>query len=450
MAREILTDTARADLLRRMSGAGARTTHEAAPPERAKPSLDSLEFYRESQLIRSVGAVLQIESPFFQPHETRAGARTQIGGRVYANFSSYDYLGLNGHPEVCAAAKAAVDRYGTSASASRIVAGERPVHGELEERLAALHGAEACVAMVSGHATNVTVIGHLLGRDDLIVHDALIHNSVVQGAKLSGAQRLSFPHGDVAALEQILLRSVSGRRRVLIVVESHYSMDGDAPDLRPYAALARRHGAWLMVDEAHAVGVLGATGRGAREHWGLAADDVDLWMGTLSKTLAGCGGYIAASRDMVDYLKVTAPGFVYSVGLSPPLAAASLAALQVLDREPERVTRLNANARLFRDAAVAAGLDVGVSDGHAIVPIVVGSSILAARLSQALMQAQINVQPILFPAVPERSARLRFFLSSEHTPDQLNRAVSVTAEQLRRLQADPVDLAGLSAKLGAL
>jgi 7-keto-8-aminopelargonate synthetase-like enzyme len=297
------------------------------------------------------------------------------------------------------------------------------------------------VVLVSGHATNVTVLGHLLSAGDLVLHDALAHNSVVQGCVLSGARRLPFPHNDLHALDRLLERARPTARQALIVVEGHYSMDGDVPDLAGLVALARRYDAHIMVDEAHSLGVLGATGRGVFEHCGVAPSDIDIWMGTLSKTLAGCGGYIAGSAAMVDYLRHTAPGFVYSVGISPPLAAASLAALQALHEEPERVARLQANGALFLAEAKACSLDTGASIGAAIVPVVVGSSIRAARAAELLFERGVNVQPIIHPAVPERAARLRFFLSYQHEPEQIREAVRLTAESVAQAKAEQIPLA---------
>jgi len=216
-----------------------------------------LESYREIRLIEEAAEYLGIADPFFRVHEGVAGAETLIGNRSYLNFASYNYIGLNGDPRIAAAAKAAIDRYGTSVSASRPVSGERPIHRELEQALARIHGAEDSVALVSGHATNVTVIGHLLGRNDVIVHDALIHNSIVQGAMLSGARRVSFRHLDPEAADKALAEARPRHGHALLVIEGHYSMDGDVPDLAAFVAVARRHRAWLMVDEAHALGVLG-------------------------------------------------------------------------------------------------------------------------------------------------------------------------------------------------
>ena len=384
-------------------------------------------------LVREAGAALGLENPYFRPHEGVAGARSVIAGREVLNFASYNYLGLNGDARVTAAAKAAIDRHGISASASRLASGERPVHAALEAALAANYGAEACLAFVSGHATNVTVIGQVLGTRDLILHDQLIHNSVAEGARLSGARRLAFPHNDADAAERMLAAERKRHGRALIVVEGHYSMDGDVPDLARFAAMAERHDALLMVDEAHALGVLGATGRGSFEQCGVDPARIDIWMGTLSKTLSGCGGYIAGRRALVDLLRHTAPGFVYSVGLAPPLAAASLESLRVMQAEPQRVAKLQAHAALFLRLVRAAGFDAGSSAGLGIVPVILGSSIGAARLAAALFAAGVNVQPILYPVVPERSARLRFFLSSEHTEAEIARTAEALLEARRRL-----------------
>jgi 8-amino-7-oxononanoate synthase len=437
----------KAQLLERLTTRRADRPSIDATSRPERPALGDRQVREELRRVREAGRILDIANPFFRAHDGIAEAETLVEGRRLLNLVSYNYLGLNGDPRVTGAAKAAIDRYGTSVSASRLVSGERPVHRELEAGLAALHGTEDCVALVSGHATNVTVIGHLVGQGDAIVYDALCHNSVIQGATLSGAQRVAFAHNDVAALERALQATRARARRVLVVVEGHYSMDGDVPDLPAVIEAVRRHGAHLMVDEAHSVGVLGATGRGVAEHFGIDPSGVDIWMGTLSKTLSACGGYIAASRDLVEYLRCSAPGFVYSVGLSPPVAAAASASLAAMRAEPWRVQRLNENGRLFLQEARAAGLDTGSSIGAAIVPVMIGSSIRAARVADLLFRRGINVQPILHPAVPERSARLRFFLSSLHTEEQIRRAVAETVAAISEVEAMKVDLVALAAGL---
>src|SRR5438270_1326966 len=416
----------------------------------ARLDVSKLEGFREIRMIREAAEFLGISDPFFRVHEGIAGAETVIDGRSFINFASYNYIGLNGHPNIASAARAAIARYGTSVSASRPVSGERPVHRDLERALARVHGTEDCVVLVGGHSTNVTVIGHLLGRNDVIVHDALIHNSIVQGAILSGARRAPFRHLDPEAADKILGDTRPRHGHALLVIEGHYSMDGDVPDLAAFVAVARRHGAWLMVDEAHALGVLGPRGFGSADRAGIDPGEVDIWMGTLSKSLVSCGGYIAGRKDLIDYLKRMAPGFVFSVGIAPPSAAAALSALDILEQEPERVRRLNERAGLFLELAREAGLDTGGSIGAAIVPIITGSSIRAARLSQAMFQRGVNVQPILYPAVPEGAARLRFFLTAEHTDEQVRRAVAILCEEAQAVAAEPTDLAGVMRHLGKL
>ena len=388
--------------------------------------------YQQLRFIADGAAQLGIGSPYFKHHEGVAGARTSIAGREYLNFSSYNYLGLNGHAQVSAAAKAAIDRYGTSVSASRAVSGERPVHRDLERALARIYGTDDAVVFVSGHATNVSTIGHLFGPRDLLLHDELIHNSTLIGAQLAGSRRMAFPHNDWAALDALLARQRREFERVLIVVEGIYGMDGDYPDLPRFIEVKRRHKALLMVDEAHSFGVMGARGQGIREHFGVAGADIDIWMGTLSKALAGCGGYIAGAAALIEHLKFLAPGFLYSVGLAPPLAAASLAALEYLQQHPELPQRLRERGGLFLTLARAAGIDTGPSAGISVIPAIIASSIRAVRLSDALFARGINVQPILYPAVPEKQARLRFFMCCEHTDVDIQRAVSALTDELLR------------------
>lgn len=394
------------------------------------PALVSFEKHPALTPMRLIAAAAKrfgIDNPFFRVHEGRGGHTSRISGRDCCNFSHYNYLGLNGHPEVLAAAREALDYYGTSVGASRLVAGERPVQRELERALAGLYGADDCVVFVSGHATNVNTISTLFGPGDIVFHDSLIHNSVIEGIRLSGAARCPFPHNDLEALEELLASRRIRHERALVVVEGLYSMDGDIPDLPRLVDLKRRYGAFLMVDEAHALGVLGPTGRGLAEHWDVPCADVDIWMGTLGKTLVGCGGYVVGSRALVDILKFSAPGFVYSIGLAPVLAAASLKALEIMLREPERVALLRARGKLFLDLARQAGLNTGSAQGFAVIPVITGSSRKAVTLSNTLFEHGVNVQPIIHPAVEEKAARLRFFISSEHSRDEIRNACTMLA-----------------------
>jgi 8-amino-7-oxononanoate synthase len=340
---------------------------------------------------------------------------------------------MSGDPVVIRAAREAAAEYGTSLSASRLVSGEIELHGELERELARLHGTEDAAAFVAGHATNETVIGHLLGPGDLILHDALSHNSIIQGSILSGARRRPFAHNDWQKADQLLEQFRHEYRRVLLVIEGVYSMDGDIPDLPKFIEVKQRHKALLMVDEAHAVGTLGEHGRGTREYFGVAPEDVDIWMSTLSKTLGSSGGYIAGSKELIRYLKYTAPGFVFGVGLSPMAAAAALAALRLIEAEPERVARVQENSRLFLDLARQRGLNTGMSQDTPIIPIILGNSIHCMKLSRAMFERGVSAQPILHPAVEESAARVRYFIASQHTEEQIRYTIDVMTEELEKI-----------------
>jgi 8-amino-7-oxononanoate synthase/acyl carrier protein len=372
-------------------------------------------------------------NPFFTVHEGITNDRTVIGGQEYINFCSYNYIGMSGDPTVIKATRDAVAKYGTSVSASRLVSGEKPLHRQLEKGIADFIGTEDSIVFVGGHSTNESVIGHMFGPGDLILHDSLSHNSIMQGAILSGARRRPFRHNDWRDCEKILAEIRHEYRRVLIVVEGVYSMDGDYPELPKFVQLKKKFKAYMMVDEAHSIGTMGLHGRGMSEHFGINPRDVDMWMGTLSKSFGSCGGYIAGAKEIVEYLKYTAPGFVYSVGLSPPNAAAALASLHLLQEEPERVARLAENSRLFLRLSKDAGLNTGTSNNTAVVPVITGNSEHALRLSYALRNRGINVQPILYPAVEESAARLRFFITSNHSAEQIRMTVRAVAEELDRI-----------------
>ncbi|MCC7442833.1 MAG: aminotransferase class I/II-fold pyridoxal phosphate-dependent enzyme [Bdellovibrionales bacterium] len=373
-------------------------------------------------------------NPYLKTHSGAARDTFVQDGREVIHWAGYNYVGMSGDPAVTKAAQDAVARFGTSASASRLASGQIPLHVELERELAAFLGAEDSVVMVAGHPTNMTTIGHLAGPGDLILHDSLSHDSILQGCKLSGAQRRPFPHNDWAAADRILKSVRAHYRRVLLIIEGVYSMDGDVADLPKFLEVKERHKAILYVDEAHSVGALGKTGRGICEHWGVDPKRVDILMGTLSKALASCGGYIAGSKALVEYLRYTAPAFVYSVGLPPASAAASLESVRMLVKEPQRVQKLHANAKLFLELARAAGLDTGPAQGTAVVPVILGDSVLSLRLADALAKRGINVQPIMHPAVPEEAARLRFFVTSVHSEAQIRSTVTACAEELAKLK----------------
>jgi 8-amino-7-oxononanoate synthase len=390
------------------------------------------EYKRLKQTMDVLGST-GVPNPYFRPHEGATRDTARIGGRELISFSTYNYLGMSGDPVIAAAAKEAVDKFGTSTSASRLVSGEKTVHVELEQEIARFHGLDDSICYVGGHTTNESTIGHLFGPGDLIVHDSLAHNSIIQGSILSGARRRPFPHNDWRAVDELLTEIRRDYRRVLVVIEGVYSMDGDYPKLPPFIEVKKRHKALLMIDEAHSLGALGKTGRGITELYGCDPRDVDLLMGTLSKAMGSCGGYIAGSKELIEYLKYTSPGFVFSCGLPPSGAAAALASLRLLQREPQRVERLQANARLFLTLAKERGLNTGMSNNTPVVPIITGNSLHALMLSRAMFERGISVQPILYPAVEEEKARLRFFITSAHTEEQIRRTVAILAEEIAKI-----------------
>jgi 8-amino-7-oxononanoate synthase/malonyl CoA-acyl carrier protein transacylase len=422
------------------SSNGFRSPSKTAPPKPTVPLEIAPEFYQFQlspeylNLQQMLEQGREIGNPFFTVHEGIARDTSRIEGKDYINFSSYNYLGLSGDPAISKAAKAAIDRYGTSVSASRVVSGERPIHQELEREFADFLGTEDCLVYIGGHTTNVSTIGHMFGRADLIVCDALSHNSIQLGCQLSGSKVIPFPHNDVQALEQILSEHRHAFEKVLILVEGVYSTDGDIAPLPPIIELKKRYKAFLMVDEAHSIGVLGAQGRGIAEHFGVNPADVDLWMGTLSKSFSSCGGYIAASKAIVEYLKYTSPGFVYSVGMPPSNAAAALESVKMLRAQPHRIEQLHRRTQLFLDLAQEKGIDTGSSYGSPIIPVIVGDPYKAVKLSNALLKHGVSVQPMIYPSVAYDAARLRFFLSCTHTEEQIRLTVNALAEEMNLMK----------------
>lgn len=387
--------------------------------------------------LRELGQAMNIADPYFSLSDGVNAPLLHKNGRQLLNFSSYNYLGLAGDPRVSAAAKAAIDQYGTSVSASRLVSGERLVHQALETALAKAYRVERSVSFVSGHATNVSMIGYLFDRRDLIVHDWLAHNSIMQGIKLSGATRLPFAHQDWNKLDELLTKHRHKHRQALIVLEGLYSMDGDIADVKTAIEIKRRHNAILMVDEAHSFGVLGASGHGIAEHQGIDPNEVDIWMGTLSKALASCGGYVAGSHDLIDNLRHYCPGFLFSVGVAPPAAAAAHAALEIMQAEPDRNSRLTDISQYFLRRARSLGLDTSSAAGYGIVPVMIYDDIKAVALSNRLVEQGINVLPMMYPSVPEGKSRLRFFLSEGHTEAMVDTALSELMQAMRELGISP-------------
>lgn len=374
----------------------------------------------------------------FREHMGVSGARVDIDGRNFINFSSYNYLDLAGDQRVLDAAKTAIDDHGVSTGSGRMITGEIPIHQEFERELCDVFGTEDAVVSVGGYSTNAFTIGYIARKQDLIIYDELIHNSALIGSKISGARRLTFPHNDIDALDDLLKEHRAHYERVLVLVEGVYSMDGDIPDIPRIVEVAKSHKALIMVDEAHSMGVIGPRGLGVLDHFPeLDAKDIDLLFGSMSKSFATCGGYVAGGKPVVAILKHYAPGvLLYGASPSPANTAAGLESLRIMRREPERALGVQSNAAYFIKRANAAGFDTGLSAGSGVVPIMIGSSEQALWLSVKLFEKNICTYPMMFPIVPRDQARLRFFISCAHDEQQIDHTIDTLVELRKDMPRD--------------
>jgi len=389
---------------------------------------DSAEFHAFLERQKDMA---EIDNPYFVAHDSTVRDTSVVKGKEVINLGSYNYLGLSGHPETVAAACEAAKKYGTSASGSRTLAGEKTLYQELEATIAKFKHTEDAVVLTGGWATNVAIIGFFCGEGDLIVYDALSHNSIMQGVKLSDAQAKSFPHNDINALENIL-RNVQGQfRKVLIVVEGVYSMDGDIAPIPEFISLKKKYDCFLMVDEAHSSGVIGPHAGGVDDYFNLDPDDIDIKMGTLSKAFGTCGGYIAAKKSIIEYLKYSLPGFVFTAGISPVLAAACKRSVELIMETPDIAESLHRNIAHFVSRAKEMGMNTMLAAESAIVPIFIGEDVLAYTISNELLERGVFVPPAVYPAVARGQARLRFSISAAHSIEQLDTALEVLADVLR-------------------
>jgi glycine C-acetyltransferase len=349
-------------------------------------------------------------------------------GREVINLASNNYLGLCNHPKLREAAIAATQKYGVGSGAVRTIAGTMRIHMELEEKIAAFKNVEACVVFQSGFAANAGTVSSILGKDDFILSDELNHASIIDGARLSRAKIKVFRHKDVAHAEELLKQLQNEPGHKLLITDGVFSMDGDIGPVGELAALAEKYGAIMMVDDAHASGVLGRNGRGSVDHFS-AHGKVDVQVGTLSKAIGALGGYVCGSRDLIDYLYHRARPFLFSTSHPPSVAATCIAAFDILENEPDRIQRLWDNTHYFKQQLAAAGFDIG---GHTtpisetpITPILIGDGRATMDFSQALFDAGLMATGIAFPTVPEGKARVRTIMTSEHTQAQIDRALEI-------------------------
>jgi glycine C-acetyltransferase len=354
--------------------------------------------------------------------EVMGGSKVIVNGREMGMYASYSYLGLIGHPRINAAAKAAIDKYGTGTHGVRTLAGSLSIHSQLEETIADFKHAESAITYSSGYATNLTVISTLMGRGDYVLSDKLNHASIVDGCMMSGAEFRRFRHNDMDDLEKRLQQVPDGVAK-LVIADAVFSMDGDVIDLPKMVELCRKYGAYLMMDEAHSVGVLGKTGRGIEEHfdmWG----SVDIKMGTLSKTIPSVGGYVAGKKEMIDFLRHGSRAYIFSAALPPAQAAAANEAFKVILDEPWRVEQLTRNAGLFINGLKEMGFDTMLTT-TAIVPVLCGTDERAFALTQACQRNDVFVLPVVSPAVPEGLSRLRATVLASHEESEIKRAMGI-------------------------
>jgi len=357
-------------------------------------------------------------------------SKVRVRGRVMGMYASYSYLGLVGHPRINEAAKKAVDKFGTGTNGVRTLAGTLTIHNELEETIANFKHTEAAITYSSGYATNLTVVSTLMGRGDYIFSDKLNHASIVDGCLMSGAEFRRFRHNDMAHLET-LLKNAPADVSKLVIADSVFSMDGDIIDLPKMLELCKKYHAWLMIDEAHSVGVLGEKGTGIEEYFGLG-DVIDIKMGTLSKTIPSVGGYVAAKEEIITYLRHASRAYIFSAALPPAQAAAANEAFKVILDEPWRVERLSQNTKQFIGGLKSMGFDTMLTE-TAIVPVLCGDDETAFLMTRQAQHNDVFVLPVVSPAVPEGFARLRATVTAAHDPSEIERAMDVIGEAGKKL-----------------
>lgn len=362
---------------------------------------------------------------YLQQVDSLNGAWVEIGGRKMVMFSSYSYLGLLKHPRIEAAAKEAVDQFGTGTHGVRILAGTTALHNRLENKIASFMGTEAAIAYSSGYTANLSTISTLTGRHDIVIADRLSHASIVDGCTLSPAEFVRFKHNNLADLKKILEKAGEKHQGKLVIVDAVYSMDGDLCPLPELLQLCRDYGAWLVVDEAHSLGVLGQTGHGILEYFGLEADQPGLILsGSLSKTIPAVGGYIAGKAELINFLKHQARAFVFSAALPPSAVAAAEAAFEVMEEETWRLEVVRRNIKRFVEGLNAMGYNT-LNTQSCVIPIIIGQPEPTLALTSRLHADGMFVSPILPPAVPPGTCRLRSNVTSAHTDSDIDFALKL-------------------------
>ena len=368
--------------------------------------------------------------------EGEQGPVSIYDGKQVINLASNNYLGLCEHPKLREAAIAATQKLGVGSGAVRTIAGTMRIYMELEEKIAAFKAVEACVVFQSGFAANAGTVSSILGKEDFILSDELNHASIIDGARLSRAKIKVFRHKDVAHCEELLKEVQYEPGRKLVITDGVFSMDGDIGPVNKLCDLADKYGAIMMVDDAHASGVLGRNGRGSVDHFH-CTQRVDVQVGTLSKAIGALGGYVCGSRDLIDYLYHRARPFLFSTSHPPSVAATCIAAFDILENEPERIERLWSNTLYFKEQLTSAGFDVGGKTTPAsetpITPIIIGDGRKTMDFSKALFDAGVMATGIAFPTVPEGKARIRTIMTSEHTREQIDQSLEILTSVAKKM-----------------
>lgn len=378
----------------------------------------------EADMARQMGIY-----PYYQTIDRNEGPMAWIGGKEAIMLGSNNYLGLTIHPEVRRSAMKAIAEYGTSLTGSRLLNGTHRLHEELEADLARFFGKEACLVFTTGYQVNLGVLSALVNQESCVIMDKADHASIYDASRLARGEVFGFKHNDPDDLENVL-RGINPEKGKLIIIDGVFSMEGDVARLPEVVLLAKKYGARLAVDDAHGIGIMGPGGRGTAHHFGLQ-DDVDIIIGTFSKTLASIGGFAAGSAKVIDFIRHFGRSILFSASLPPASAAAAKKALAILEREPERVARLNDNGRYMRENLKSLGFDIGITETP-IIPIIVGDEILTLTLWRELLDNGVYVNAVLYPAVPREKSLLRTSYTSEHTREHLDRALEIFARLKRK------------------
>ncbi len=362
--------------------------------------------------------------------EILPNSMVRVHGRAMSMFASYSYLGLVNHPRINEAARKALDKFGTGTNGVRTLAGTLTIHNELEETISNFKHAEAAITYSSGYATNLSVVSTLMGRGDYVFSDKINHASIVDGCLMSGAEFRRFRHNDMAHLEG-LLKNAPADVAKMVVADAVFSMDGDIVDFPKMVELCKKYNAWLMIDEAHSVGVLGKTGTGIEEHFNMYGA-IDIKMGTLSKTIPSVGGYVAANKEIINYLRHASRAYIFSAALPPAQAAAANEAFKVILDEPWRIEQLNKNTQQFIGGLKSMGFDTLLTE-TAVVPILCGEDDMAFAMTREAQHNDIFILPVVSPAVEEGRARLRATVTATHEPSEIARAMEVIGTAGKKL-----------------